>query len=179
MLRLVKRVKYKSLHGASGQPQASKQKNIHVQVRCLCRLVRRCVVTHHGTKRSAHASEEPPSSDAAHRRAQRLPVGASGTRCRARLRQGGDLRQCAQPAHRYPPPARGWCGRTVLVRVRPVVHAGPRGRTRHARTDRHRPPDGGALAADLWPGTHGGRGRARVQEPPHRVAHRHGRWSFD
>ena len=61
----------------------------------------------------------------------------------------------------------------------PVELTGQTRRHRHARANRHRPPDDAAVPGDVRAGAHGGRCRADLQEGQDRVADRHGGRPFD
>ena len=130
-----------------------------------------------GRRRSAQPRAGAAQAGAAHRRSQRLSVGAARER-RARSRQARHHEARADDHDRHPAAAGGRRRRAVLVRVRA---GGCRAGTGHgdARADRRRPPDDAQVPGDVRAGADRRRRRADLQEGQDRVAHRHGGRTLD
>ena len=125
-------------------------------------------------KRPRYPRARAAQAVAAHRRPQRLSVGAARARSGPRLRQGRHHRQRAEADDRHPAPAPGRPRRSVLVGLRALDDAGQRGGARDARADRHRASHDAPLAGDVRAGAHRRRRRARLQERQDRLDDRHG-----
>ena len=123
----------------------------------------------------ARAGAQPAQAGAAHRRAQRLSLGAARPRSRAATSAKADITGSVPTLQTDIPRLRqgGLGGQFWSVYV-PSTMQGKRGGARDARADRHRAPHDAALAADVCDGAHRGRGRARLQERADRVDDRHG-----
>ncbi len=131
------------------------------------------------TERSPDARAGAARAGAAHRRPQRLPMGAPRAQCRARHRHAGHSRPAAEDPHGHSPPARRRRRRAVLVRLRAGDDAGPDRRARHARAGGRRAPDDAEVSGHVRARPDGRRRGTNLQDRPDRVADRDGGWPFD
>src|SRR3954470_15080552 len=129
-------------------------------------------------RRSPRPCPRAAEANAAHRRTQRLSVGAP-RKSAAELREAGHREAAADDHDRHRAAARRWGWRAILVGLRPGGINGTDCGDGDARGDRHRAPDGPALSRHVRARTDRRRYRTDLQAGPNRIAHRNGRGTLN